>query len=507
MSQVKTYLFFTIFCLVFVFNCISSVDAVQIDLTGQVSNVLDGNTFTINQGSVTIRLADIQAPGVYQRGYDQSKSILSDLIIGKTVYVDQSSVGGVVDGRLICVVYIDFDSQNYLNVNKKVLESTYFTSVDDRNDFNPAQWTLLVQKEGKPPPVNYSLLIQTPEGSGSTNPASGSYRYYQVVTVPVQANPSGGWILDHWVLDGSNIGNNNPYIVNMNTDHQLKAVFTQSQDTSPPPSIYRLEVVGLEGSGTTNPFPGTYTYYQVVYIDLNASPSAGWQFDHWIMDGVDIGGTNPIEVKINSDHTIKAVFVAIPIYYALIVELPSGSGSTDPSEGTNDYQQQVSVSMKATPASGWVLKHWILDGKFAGDANPYEIIMNMDHSIKAVFEIAQSSCTLDIESSEGSSSTEPTPGRYFYQQPVRVSIKAVSGSGRVFDHWMLDGSNVGNSNPCTVVMNTNHRIKAVFVTGGGGESSNGVPGYPWGAILIGVVVSLIMIISFLHTPKFARVRQ
>ncbi len=37
----------------------------------------------------------------------------------KTVYLDTSVVNGMSYDRLVCVVYIDYDSANYLNVNKK----------------------------------------------------------------------------------------------------------------------------------------------------------------------------------------------------------------------------------------------------------------------------------------------------------------------------------------------------------------------------------------------------
>jgi hypothetical protein len=75
-------------------------------------------------------------------------------------------------------------------------------------------------------PATYTLTIQV-SGSGTTIPAVGTYTYNAGTNVQVTANPSAGWKLDHWELDGSNVGSANPYTVTMNNNHVLKAVFTQ----------------------------------------------------------------------------------------------------------------------------------------------------------------------------------------------------------------------------------------------------------------------------------------
>jgi endonuclease YncB( thermonuclease family) len=233
MRQLHTFtlliLFFTITTY---FILIPTTHAIQTDLTGQVSYVHDGDTFDINSGNTAIRLADIDAPEYGEAGYDQAKWYLYNLVYGKTVYLDQSTLNGLSFDRLVCIVYIDYDSSNYLNVNKKMIASGYASQIDYSNDFNPATWTMLVPKSSLPPPFSYTLSIRTPIGEGSTNPMVGSYTYSEVTSLRVVATPSTGWALDHWELDGVNVGNINPYDITMNTDYQLKAVFSQSQTSS-----------------------------------------------------------------------------------------------------------------------------------------------------------------------------------------------------------------------------------------------------------------------------------
>jgi uncharacterized repeat protein (TIGR02543 family) len=82
--------------------------------------------------------------------------------------------------------------------------------------------------------VTYTLTIQSPDGSGSTSLTVGGHTYNQGDTAQITASPSSGWLLDHWVQDGSSAGSSNPISLTMNSAHTLGAVFTQT--ISPPVS-------------------------------------------------------------------------------------------------------------------------------------------------------------------------------------------------------------------------------------------------------------------------------
>ena len=232
----------------------------------------------------------------------------------------------------------------------------------------------------------YKLTVAAPDGYGSTDPVSGSYSYSKVVPVPMTATPAPGWGFSHWILDGVDIGDENPYTVTMDSDHTIKAVFTGT--TPPPQTSYRLTVAAPEGSGSTDPVTGTYNYKHIVTVPVTAVPAQGWGFSHWLLDGLDIGDQNPYTVTMDTDHSIKAVFVEPPTIYRLTVAAPEGSGSTDPATGTYTYEGRVSVSLTAAPASGWVFSHWVQDGANKGVQNPCTVVMDSDHTLKAVFKAA-----------------------------------------------------------------------------------------------------------------------
>jgi hypothetical protein len=71
---------------------------------------------------------------------------------------------------------------------------------------------------------SYVLTISSTAG-GSTSPAQGNHSYEANSVVQVFANAKPTFQFDHWELDSVNAGTANPYSVEMDDDHALKAVF------------------------------------------------------------------------------------------------------------------------------------------------------------------------------------------------------------------------------------------------------------------------------------------
>jgi hypothetical protein len=198
----------------------------------------------------------------------------------------------------------------------------------------------------------------------------------------VTATPSSGWKLDHGILDGNNIRGANPYSVKIDSNHQVKAYFTSTEAQA---ENYKLTILKPEGQGSTNPVTANYTYNTKTTVIVTATPAAGWVLDHWLLDGANIGVANPYIVNMNVDHNLKAVFAQItPKTYALNIQV-KGTGSTNPGAGTVNYVEGANAVVTATPASGWKLDHWELDGSNVGSANPYTLKMNANHQLIVVF--------------------------------------------------------------------------------------------------------------------------
>jgi hypothetical protein len=105
-----------------------------------VARVIDGDTFETNNG-IRVRLADIDAPDHYQRGYKEAKAYLESLILAKEVYVDIDPKGDFF-GRLISLVYLIYNATHYVNINYLLILENHAVIDDYPNEFDPYTWTL-----------------------------------------------------------------------------------------------------------------------------------------------------------------------------------------------------------------------------------------------------------------------------------------------------------------------------------------------------------------------------
>jgi len=80
----------------------------------------------------------------------------------------------------------------------------------------------------------------------------------------------------------------------------------------PPPTVEYILTITAAVGGTTNPAPGQYKYAEGSMASVTAIPQQDYVFDHWNLDGVNVGAYNPISVTMNTNHTLEAVFVYSP---------------------------------------------------------------------------------------------------------------------------------------------------------------------------------------------------
>ena len=91
--------------------------------------------------------------------------------------------------------------------------------------------------------------------------------------------------------------------------------------------------------GTTSP-SGANSYLAGATVQVTAKPVTGYYLSHWLLDGVNVGNSNPIAVPMNQSHELVAVFA-----------LSSGSGGVGPASG-GAFHVSESISPSPTPASG-----------------------------------------------------------------------------------------------------------------------------------------------------------
>lgn len=148
----KKLVMLTLTCLMLsLFSTIVSASTGEIDKIAVVSRVVDGDTFDLDSGE-RIRFADVNTPEKDTVGYQEAKDYVISLVEGKTVYLDIDDVYGTDTGgdRLVAVVYFDYNSSHYVNLNKALLEKDYAVIWEHDNEFNPSNWSLYVPKTAIP---------------------------------------------------------------------------------------------------------------------------------------------------------------------------------------------------------------------------------------------------------------------------------------------------------------------------------------------------------------------
>ncbi len=129
----------------------------EIDETGTVNHIVDGDTFdAVPIGRV--RLADIDTAEVGEPGARKSTDYLASLIVNRLVYLDVDDLNGRdTYDRLVAVVYVRHNNTHLLNVNKAMLQTGLAEIADYPNEFEPSIWTAYVYYPAEVSPTVKSL--------------------------------------------------------------------------------------------------------------------------------------------------------------------------------------------------------------------------------------------------------------------------------------------------------------------------------------------------------------
>jgi parallel beta-helix repeat protein len=278
-------------------NNITTNNGYGISDDGSSGNSISGNNITTNNG---------YGGGVFLC-ISSSYNIISGNNITNNYYgiaLDYSSSYNIISGNDITAnnvfgIYLGFSSSynsisgnNITNNNYGIyLDSSSFNSIFHNNFINNAQQvystdSVNVWDDGYPSGGNYwSDYTGVDIKKGPTQDQSGS----------------------------DNIGDT-PYVIDTNNVDHYPLMNPYGSPT------YSLTITATAG-GTTNPVPGTYIYPQGQNVPVQAAPNIGYVFDHWELDGANVGSANPYEVLMDNNHTLHAVFAYAEIHDVAITNV------------------------------------------------------------------------------------------------------------------------------------------------------------------------------------------
>jgi hypothetical protein len=309
-------------------------------------------------------------------------------------------------------------------------------------------------------PPTYTLTITTTTG-GTTTPTPGTHPYTEGTIVTVTAIADSGYTFDHWELDGANVGSDNPINVTMDSDHTLHAIFRTQPILKIEPPIYTALRVGetVEINITINNLDEQWHLIAVQFAVV---------YDTAIFNFVQWQSGTYLDTFLNNEETIqyfaqhdfhgepglpychnKVLIGAIIFpgtdnkYYE---PFPSGSGVIGTIKFNLTAEAPISTILTLNETELWS-----------------DSFTQIPHSVEhASFNFPYETRNLTITTTTGGT-TDPTPGTYPYEINTDATVTAIADSGYTFDHWELDGANVGSDNPINVTMDSDHTLHAIFV--------------------------------------------
>ena len=413
---------------------------------------------TVNPTTVTMN-KDKHVTAIFERRY--SLVINNQLVIGSLVSFNEGSIlvspapegdgkytsGTVVTLKAVAASGYDWKSWSGTDPTDN---PTVIATVTMNNDKTLSvtfvqRFSLTI---GNQMVIGTSVTLDT--GAVLIDPApGGDSKYSSGTAVTLTALPNAGYDWKSW--SGTANDNANPTKIIILSDKFISVTFNQRYSltvNSQAATGASVSVTG--GSVSVSPAPGADRLFtKDVVVTLTALPSPGYRFDHWSGDAS--GVLTSATVAMGSNKSVTATF--IKTWTLTASTSPAGGGTVSPSNGT--FDDGTSVTLTATPATGYRFDHWSGD---AADTLPtINVTMNSVKNIQANFVKIWTLATSVVPSAGGTIS----PAGGTYDDGTVVSLTATPATGYRFDHWSGDAS--GTVATMSVTMSAARNVTATFV--------------------------------------------
>lgn len=238
----------------------------------------------------------------------------------------------------------------------------------------------------------------------------------------------------------------------------------------------------------------TRSYLQGAQVKLTATPVPGRNFQQWRKNGQDIGSNPTVQVTVDGNHTLAAVYTSVPVLRALTINSTPESGvlmavspadaggvSGGPTPLGLSYENgaQVTVNAPQVTVTGHLFDRWVLDGQDMGSNPAIQVTMDAAHALTAVYLAPTLVRTLTVESANPNSGVEisvspadsnnsshgTTLFTRTYENGTIVTLTAPATVGpNTFQKWQKNGQDYSSSATAQVTMDDDHTMKAVYVS-------------------------------------------
>lgn len=227
----------------------------------------------------------------------------------------------------------------------------------------------------------------------------------------------------------------------------------QTSGTAPAP--VKITAIANPANGGTVTGSGRYDGGKTVTV--KATPSEGYRFVSWTVNGNTVSTSASYSFVANTDQTLTATFDKKEPAACSITVISSDGGTAT---GGGSYKKGDTATVIAIPDKGYKFVGWIVDnrdGKMNSNASN-SFTVNSDQTWEAIFWKQ----TYIISTAASPSDAGMVSGNGQYNYESEATITAVPNKGYVFKAWTESGSTVSTGSSYAFTVDRSRDLIAVF---------------------------------------------
>lgn len=213
-----------------------------------------------------------------------------------------------------------------------------------------------------------------------------------------------------------------------------------------------------------------------IWVTFNAKPGADYKVEKWLVNGTAIempSDPNKHEIELKEALDVKVVFTTKPnevtLKYSVAEEpaeagqiavavTPKGGGDAVSVESGKKVARGSSVTFTATPATGYEVEKWLVNGtkdKKAGQSTALTMTLDEDTEVQLFFQKEAKKCTINLSVTPVEGGTIKATGYIngvfktitdgtVVPENSYLDFEATANEGYEFEKWMYNGAEKKN---------------------------------------------------------------
>ncbi len=190
-------------------------------------------------------------------------------------------------------------------------------------------------------------------------------------------------------------------------------------------NTYNISATANPTAGGTISGAGEYTHGE--NVTLTATANTGYDFVNWTENGAAVSTETSISFTATADRNLVANF-SIESYTISATASPSNGGTVS---GTGEYDYGQTVTLSATPSTGYHFVNWTENGTEVSTSAEYSFTATADRTLVANFSINRYHVTATVnDPAKGNVTIEgaATDGMYDYGTVLVMTAAATEGN-------------------------------------------------------------------------------